>query len=88
MLTLKKIDGRFTKRGYSLQHNDAAKLAITQKHRPCIINGTSIHLKGVDDAKREVLPGIEPGLPEDTEVIRIRSDNRYLEGLSYLIGLI
>ena len=27
--------------------------------------------------KREVLPGIEPGLPEDTEVIRIQSDNRY-----------
>jgi hypothetical protein len=32
--------------------------------------------------KREVLPGIEPGLPEDTDyVIRIRSDNRYLEWL-------
>jgi hypothetical protein len=28
--------------------------------------------------KRKVLPGIEPGLPENTEVIRIRSDNRYL----------
>jgi hypothetical protein len=30
--------------------------------------------------KRKVLPGIEPGLPEDTEMIRIRSDNRYLCG--------
>ena len=30
-------------------------------------------------SKKKVLPGIEPGLPEDTEVIRIRSDNRYLE---------
>ena len=28
--------------------------------------------------KRKVLPGIEPGLPENTDVIRIRSDNRYL----------
>ena len=36
-------------------------------------------------AKREVLPGIEPGLPEDTEVIRIRSDNRYLKGISYML---
>ncbi len=26
---------------------------------------------------KEVVPGIEPGLPEDSEVIRIRSDNRY-----------
>jgi len=33
------------------------------------------------DPKREVLPGIEPGLPEDTDFeIRIRSDNRYLDG--------
>lgn len=29
-------------------------------------------------SKKKVLPGIEPGLPEDTGVIRIRSDNRYL----------
>jgi hypothetical protein len=29
-------------------------------------------------SKVKVLPGIEPGLPEDTEFIRIRSDNRYL----------
>jgi len=34
--------------------------------------------------KKKVLPGIEPGLPEDTEEIRIRSDNRYLGGISYL----
>jgi hypothetical protein len=33
-------------------------------------------------AKKKVLPGIEPGLPEDTDFeIRIRSDNRYLEWL-------
>ena len=32
--------------------------------------------------QKEVLPGIEPGLPEDTEVIRIRSDNRYLLRIS------
>jgi hypothetical protein len=32
--------------------------------------------------KKKVLPGIEPGLPEDTDFeIRIRSDNRYLEWL-------
>jgi hypothetical protein len=31
--------------------------------------------------KNKVLPGIEPGLPEDTDFeIRIRSDNRYLVG--------
>ena len=30
------------------------------------------------EGARQVLPGIEPGLPEDTDVIRIRSDNRYL----------
>jgi hypothetical protein len=38
--------------------------------------------KGVQkNAKNnKVLPGIEPGLPEDTELIRIRSDNRYLIG--------
>ena len=29
------------------------------------------------EGARQVLPGIEPGLPEDTGVIRIRSDNRY-----------
>ena len=29
------------------------------------------------EGARQVLPGIEPGLPEDTDVIRIRSDNRY-----------
>ena len=28
-------------------------------------------------AKGKVLPGIEPGLPEDSDAIRIRSDNRY-----------
>jgi hypothetical protein len=27
--------------------------------------------------KREVVPGIEPGLPECPDRIRIRSDNRY-----------
>jgi hypothetical protein len=33
-------------------------------------------------SKKKVLPGIEPGLPEDTDFdIRIRSDNRYLEWL-------
>jgi len=37
--------------------------------------------KASTDPKREVLPGIEPGLPEDTDFeIRIRSDNRYLDG--------
>ena len=38
-------------------------------------------------SKKKVLPGIEPGLPEDTEEIRIRSDNRYLLR-SQLFGLI
>jgi hypothetical protein len=28
-------------------------------------------------AKRKVVPGIEPGLPEGPDTIRIRSDNRY-----------
>lgn len=28
-------------------------------------------------AKEKVVPGIEPGLPEHPEEIRIRSDNRY-----------
>jgi hypothetical protein len=32
--------------------------------------------RGTEGA-RQVLPGIEPGLPEDTDMIRIRSDNRY-----------
>jgi hypothetical protein len=31
----------------------------------------------VTEGARQVLPGIEPGLPEDTDMIRIRSDNRY-----------
>ena len=38
-----------------------------------------IESDGPSISKKKVLPGIEPGLPEDTEVIRIRSDNRYLE---------
>ena len=37
-----------------------------------------IERDGPNLSKKKVLPGIEPGLPEDTEVIRIRSDNRYL----------
>jgi hypothetical protein len=49
----------------------------------------STTLENSDELKEEeckrakndkVLPGIEPGLPEDTELIRIRSDNRYLRG--------
>ena len=37
---------------------------------------TLFYPRGTEGA-RQVLPGIEPGLPEDTDVIRIRSDNRY-----------
>jgi hypothetical protein len=33
----------------------------------------------VEKQKRKVLPGIEPGLAEHPKLIRIRSDNRYLE---------
>ena len=40
--------------------------------------GIDIESDGPNIGKKKVLPGIEPGLPEDTEVIRIRSDNRYL----------
>jgi len=60
--------------------------------QPCAVKnslqfGTSKYNRAVGKAldmrkKMKVLPGIEPGLPEDTEVIRIRSDNRYLVGIS------
>ena len=41
-----------------------------------------IERDGPNLSKKKVLPGIEPGLPEDTDFeIRIRSDNRYLEWL-------
>jgi hypothetical protein len=36
---------------------------------------TSEHSKNIQN--KEVVPGIEPGLPEYPDVIRIRSDNRY-----------
>jgi hypothetical protein len=46
-----------------------------------------IDLYNIYRSKKKVLPGIEPGLPEDTEVIRIRSDNRYLGGVSHLLWI-
>ena len=52
-------------------------MLLVKSDTACREMGIESH--GPSISKRKVLPGIEPGLPEDTEVIRIRSDNRYLE---------
>jgi hypothetical protein len=48
---------------------------VSHHHPPFLLPQAATRPK---KRKRKVLPGIEPGLPENTDVIRIRSDNRYL----------
>jgi hypothetical protein len=78
------VDNTIHRHCTSIPHTEPKKLTQQTSVVTEAKTITSPMLQDVRARKKKVLPGIEPGLPEDTEVIRIRSDNRYLGGISYL----